>query len=71
MSADRDGMERPKAFRARMGAVVIGPNPLPDEGPWSLMIFQGRVLTLSQISGLYEIEGVTLRKIELKPGEKP
>ena len=62
MSADRDVMERREGWE-------VGP-VLPDDGPWSLMIFQGRVLTLSQISGLYEIEGVTLRKIELKDAEK-
>lgn len=54
----------------RTGWKVVGLNPLPDEGPWTLIIFQGRVLTLSQVSGLYEIEATTLRKIELVDGEK-
>jgi hypothetical protein len=42
--------------------------PLPDEGPWQLLVFKGRVLALSQTSGLYEVEATRLRKVELKGG---
>lgn len=62
MSADRDTMER------REGWKLV--TELSDDGPWSLFVRDGRVMAFSQVTGLYELEGVTLRKIELSDGEK-
>lgn len=62
MSADRDTMERREGWKHML--------TLPDEGPWALFTFKGRVFTVSQVSGAYEIQGETLRKIELIDGEK-
>lgn len=42
--------------------------PLPDEGPWRLLVFKGRVLAFSQESGLYLVEAATLRKIDVEDG---
>lgn len=61
MSADRDTMERP-------GTELVA--QLPDAGPWQLFVYKGQAFALSQTSGLYAIDAIALRKIELSDGEK-
>lgn len=51
--------------RRVISGLRLGP-PLPDEGPWQLVSFKGRVFAVSQVSGLYEVEATSLRKIDLQ-----
>lgn len=42
---------------------------LPDAGPWSLCAWEGRVFSVSRESGLYEVVGGKLVKVELRECE--